>query len=487
MEILRALYRQTFGSEAKRTERICGSGSNRAYYRLSDGDKHSAIGVVGTFVEENHAFIHITRHFTERQLPVPQILAVSDDGLRYLQTDLGDLSLFELIKKKDYTYLKDVMRSLVRFQVEGGKDMDFSVCYPQKEFDRDNVMFDLNYFKYCFLKPMNVDFHECRLQHDFEKLADMLCEERADEDLFMYRDFQSRNVMIHDGKPFFIDYQGGRRGPLYYDVASFLWQASAQYPETLKAELIEVYYNELATKMQVPSKEDFMKRLQLFVFFRTLQVLGAYGYRGLFERKKHFLDSIPAALKNLEACIKTSVADNLPELMSVAEKTVMLEVKKCSNCSNGKETILSNNSEHFEQLKTVSELVVRVFSFSYKQGIPQDESGNGGGYVFDCRSTHNPGRYEEYKTFTGLDECVKTFLEEDGEILTFLESVYKLADHHVERYIERGFTDLMFSFGCTGGQHRSVYCAQHLAEHLHERYGIRVVVHHIAQNKKFEF
>lgn len=275
-------------------------------------------------------------------------------------------------------------------------------------------------------------------------------------------------------QPYFIDFQGGRKGPVYYDLASFLWQASAKYPAELRKELVKEYYEELKKYTEVPTEHHFNRRLQLFVLFRTLQVLGAYGFRGYFERKKHFIDSIPPAIENLRELLELNQQESslfpYPYLIGILQQlTERIHTSSTSTLSRK------------EEAGGDSPLVVRVFSFSYKRGIPEDESGNGGGYVFDCRSTHNPGRYEPYKKLTGLDEPVIRFLEDDGEILTFLESVYKLADHHVERYMQRGFTSLMFSFGCTGGQHRSVYSAQHLAEHIHEKYGIEVRLCHREQ------
>ena len=490
MDGLKTLYRTWCGEEPNHVERLAGAGSNREYYRLSApvGSTMPAtvIGCVGTSCEENHAFITLARHFAEKSLPVPEILAVSDDELRYLQTDLGSVSLFDALQKgraegysdDDTRLLEETIRLLPRLQIVGAEGLDWSVCYPQPSFDEQNVMFDLNYFKYCFLKPSGLDFHELKLEADFRRMAADLTASEATG--FMYRDFQARNIML-SGRPYFIDFQGGRRGPLEYDLASFLWQASAHYPDTLRQHLIDVYFDELQKYAKAPVREEFNRRLRLFVLFRTLQVLGAYGYRGHFERKKHFIDSIPPAKENLRKLLKNStVCDAYPYL-----KTVLLQL-----CDEGKttcETISKSSEPTIEAIPKPTEvpekkpLVVRVFSFSYKKGIPEDESGNGGGYVFDCRSTHNPGRYEPYKKLTGLDEPVIRFLEDDGEITTFLDSVYKLADAHVERYLERGFTSLMFSFGCTGGQHRSVYSAQHLAEHLHQKYGIEVRLCHREQ------
>ncbi len=509
MQQLISLYREWSGAVPAKCEKLPGAGSNRVYYRLSATDGQTVIGVVGTSRDENHAFVCLARHFDSRHLPVPKVLAVSDDEMRYLQTDLGSVSLFEAIRGgreaggrynlAEQELLKQTIRELPRFQIEGAVGLDFSLCYPQAEFDVESVMFDLNYFKYCFLKATNIDFHELKLEANFRLMAKDLTA-ADDMQCFLYRDFQARNVMVAPTNPsqggnqgsspsgrlggglFFIDFQGGRRGPYYYDVASFLWQASAMYSYKLRRELVFEYYNELKKYTEVPSPHYFVRRLALFVLFRTLQVLGAYGFRGYFERKQHFIDSIPPALQNLRELLEYARlnpdAFPYPYLLDVLQRLCEENQKGSPQPLPVKER-RENVSGQGRQTK--APLVVRVFSFSYKKGIPEDESGNGGGYVFDCRSTHNPGRYEEYKQMTGLDEPVIRFLEDDGEILTFLESVYRLADHHVERYIERGFTSLMFSFGCTGGQHRSVYSAQHLAEHLHRKYGIEVRICHREQ------
>ena len=504
MEKLVELYDMWHNSMPVNTVRLAGAGSNRAYYRLFDEEGNSIVGVVGTSRDENHAFIYLSEHFTKRQLPVPQILAVSDDGLRYLQTDLGEVSLFDAIRGgreaggrynlDEQELLKRTIRQLPNIQIRGARELDWQNCYPQPEFDEDSVLFDLNYFKYCFLKPSDLDFNELKLEANFRLFAKDLTSEQCDS--FMYRDFQARNVMLDaDGNPFFIDYQGGRKGPFYYDLASFLWQASARYSNKLRRELVLEYYNALQQYIEVPSVRHFVARLSLFVLFRTLQVLGAYGFRGYFERKKHFLDSIPPAMDNLRALLKLGedvfpypyMMDMLRRLTDMP-RYAHIEEPAVSRADGYKTTDKNVYAAHpqdgpatFSKYDGKGPLRVRVFSFSDRKGIPADESGNGGGYVFDCRSTHNPGRYEPYKKLTGLDEPVIRFLEDDGEILTFLESVYKLADAHVQRYIDRGFTDLMFSFGCTGGQHRSVYSAQHLAEHIHNKYGIEVHVCHREQ------
>ena len=504
MEKLIELYTEWHGSAPVSTERIAGAGSNREYYRLADDDGRTVVGVVGTSRDENHAFVYLAEHFAKRQLPVPQILAVADDGLRYLQTDLGTTSLFDAIRGgreaggrynlEEQELLRRTIRQLPNIQIRGARGLDWQNCYPQPEFDENSVLFDLNYFKYCFLKPSELDFHELKLEANFRLFAKDLTSEPTDS--FLYRDFQARNVMLDaSGNPFFIDFQGGRKGPFYYDLASFLWQASARYPNKLRRQLVADYYEALKQYTEVPSVRHFVKRLSLFVLFRTLQVLGAYGFRGYFERKKHVIDSIPPAMDNLRELLKLGedvfpypyMMDMLRRLTEMP-RYAHIEEPAVSRADGYRTTDRNVYTAHpqdgpatFSKYDGKGPLRVRVFSFSYRKGIPADESGNGGGYVFDCRSTHNPGRYEPYKKLTGLDAPVIRFLEDDGEILTFLDSVYKLADAHVQRYIDRGFTDLMFSFGCTGGQHRSVYSAQHLAEHLHEKFGIEVHVCHREQ------
>lgn len=450
------------------------------------GNGKTIIGVIGESQEENIAFVTIARHFHSQGLPVPKVYAVSDDKMRYLQQDLGSASLFDRIKggrdaggrynTNEQELLLRTMKMLPRLQVLGANGLDWSVCYPQPAFDRDSVHYDLNYFKYCFLKPTGLDFNEVKLEANFRMMAKDLTEE--DSGTFLYRDFQARNVMIDsEDNPWFIDFQGGRRGPFYYDVASFIMQASARYPQKLRQRMVMEYYNELKNYREVPSKRHFVEKLMLFILFRTLQVLGAYGFRGYFEKKKHFIDSIPPAIDNLRELLSADFF-HYPYLRDMLERLV--NMPQFSQAKN-KDKVNADGPATVSKYDGKGPLKVRVFSFSYKKGIPEDVSGNGGGYVFDCRSTHNPGRYEPYKKITGLDEPVIRFLEDDGEILTFLESVYKLADAHVERYMKRGFTDLMFSFGCTGGQHRSVYSAQHLAEHLHVKYGIEVEICHREQ------
>ncbi len=502
MQKLLELYRQWRGTEPQEVTKLPGAGSNREYYRMTDHEGQTVVGCIGTSRDENHAFVYLTEHFCKRQLPVPKILAVSADELRYLQSDLGSISLFDAIRGgreaggrytlSEQELLKRTIRELPNIQIRGARELDFTHCYPQPAFNTDSVLFDLNYFKYCFLKATEIDFHELKLEADFRLLAKDLTT-ADDQQGFLYRDFQARNVMLDaEGKPYFIDYQGGREGPYYYDLASFLWQASAKYPHKLRRELVYEYYNALKSYTEVPTAHRFVERLSLFVLFRQLQVLGAYGFRGYFERKQHFIQSIPPAMQNIRELLGernfpypylTTLLDRLsklPQFQQIEATASRADGYKITD-TNPYKPHPQDGPATFSKYDGKGPLVVRVYSFSYGKGIPDDESGNGGGYVFDCRSTHNPGRYEPYKQLTGLDEPVIRFLEDDGEILTFLDNIYRLADAHVRRYIQRGFTSLMFSFGCTGGQHRSVYSAQHLAEHIHQKFGIEVRICHREQ------
>lgn len=462
VEIVKKLFREYTGEAVEAVAEFPSSGSARRYFRLKSAH-FSLIGVWGNSPGENGAFKYMSAHFKERGLPVPEVYASSADGLAYLQEDLGDTLLFDVMAEGRNTgvwreevcaLLKKTVRLLPAVQYKGAEGMDFGNCYPLPEFDRRSVFWDLNYFKYCFLKTAGLDFREELLEDDFGRFAEILLQTPAET--FMYRDFQSRNVMVREHEPWLIDYQGGRKGPVYYDVASFLWQARAKFPEALREMLLKEYLEELKRYTSVDETE-FRGRLHYFVLFRILQVLGAYGFRGYFEKKSHFLQSVPAAIANLRDWLTTGF-DECPYLASVLSRLV--------------------ESDRYKVAPPKSGLEVSVYSFAYPKGIPEDTSGNGGGFVFDCRAIHNPGKYESYKALTGMDEPVIRFLEEDGEITVFLSHVYALVDASVERYLKRGFTNLTVAFGCTGGQHRSVYSAQHLAEHLHGKYGVRVRLVH---------
>ena len=453
MQELTSLYASRYGVPPAEVTPITGSASNRSYYRMSS-PAGTCIGVVGLDSAENNAFLTLARQFINKGIPVPEVYCVSDDRMRYLQEDMGDALLFD---NADDSLLCRTMALLPKIQFEGADGLDFSVCYPQPSFDRRMVMFDLNYFKYCFLKPSGHEFNEVILQDDFERFADDLLSCSSDIPTFMYRDFQPRNVMVHDGNPYFIDFQGGRRGPVHYDVASFVWHARSGFSAQSREKMLDAYLESLSAYMSV-DRTEFVEELKLFVLFRNLQVLGAYGFRGWAEHKANFVVSIPGAIKALKELLSgnscgdfSSVRDRYPYMTETLECMTRLDRFEGENLSDGR-------------------LTVTVSSFSFKKGIPEDPSGNGGGYVFDCRSIHNPGRYQQYRKLTGMDEPVIRFLEEDGEITGFLDHVYGVVDPHVETYSERGFSSLKVSFGCTGGQHRSVYCAEHLARHLATSY-----------------
>ncbi|WP_368044336.1 RNase adapter RapZ [uncultured Duncaniella sp.] len=461
MKQLNELYRRYTGKDAEQVKLLTPAGSSRKYYRLSGRDGEvSLIGVAGTDCKENEAFIYLSRHFYEKGLPVPRVLAVSDDGMCYLESDLGDVSLFAL--KGDEGLLEKAVRMLARFHYEGSDGMDYTKCFPVDAFDRQSVMWDLNYFKYSFLNTSGISYSEPRLEADMVRLAEDVDRVTRNESRFMLRDFQSRNVMVKDGEVYFIDYQGGRRGPSAYDLASFLWQAKAGFSHELRERLIEVYADE-ARRYDDVDAEMLKQQVRSMALIRTLQVMGAYGLRGRFERKPHFLQSIPLALGNLRSLLDEGIGD-YPYLNEMLPR--LIEAGKGIGVSD----------DGFEGL------TVRVSSFSFKKGIPEDPSGNGGGYVFDCRAMDNPGRYEEYRSLTGLDREVIEFLEAKGEIGRFLDSCHSLVDAAVGNYLNRGFNSLMVSYGCTGGQHRSVYSAQHTAEHIKERFPqVRVLLCHREQ------
>ena len=493
MKQLIELYKNTTGFVPDNIEKLNEAGSNRKYFRLhsKNNTPESVIGVIGTSADENKAFYNLAILFSNKNIRVPKVYSISNDYICYLQEDLGDISLFDFIKngrihsgnydENEKNMIERVIRDLPHIQLQMNDSTVFQQCYPFKRMDRNSVMFDLNYFKYCYLKLNGLDFNEVKLQDDLDAMADDIL--NVNEYGFQYRDFQARNVLLKNDKPYYIDFQGGRCGPIYYDLVSFLWQASSRFSDKLRAYMVNAYLDELKKMRGVNvNEDDFKMKINVFVLFRTLQVLGAYGYRGLWEKKQHFIDSIPLALNNLSELINNGVCDNYNYLKQVAINLVSCKDEVIGEDHNSTLELIKNDKSYLK--KGDKPLIVRVFSFSYKKGIPQDDSGNGGGYVFDCRSTHNPGRYEQYKHISGLDKPVIDFLEQDGEILKFLDSVYKLADFHVKRYIDRGFTNLMFAFGCTGGQHRSVYAAQHLAQHINRNFGVEVHIFHREQNIK---
>jgi hypothetical protein len=283
----------------------------------------------------------------------------------------------------------------------------------------------------------------------------------------MYRDFQSRNILVRNDQLYFVDYQGGRKGALQYDVASLLFQAKNNFSNETRTELLTFYLVQLNQRKNI-NQNEFKKYYYGYVIIRLLQTLGAYGFRGYYENKTHFLLSIPYALKNLQWLVdEKHLPGKLPELKNIFDSILKNEELK-------KLDIGQQNKK----------LKVTINSFSYKDGIPKDYSGNGGGFVFDCRSLDNPGRYPEYINSTGLDENVIGFLREKNDVKEFLNSIFSIIDESVKKYINREFKDLMINFGCTGGQHRSVFCAESLARHLRENFNVVVELDHNQLNKR---
>src|SRR6266852_407327 len=467
MDVLKKLFEQHFHVPVGRMQPLQGElgGSGRKVIRLAS-EKASAIGILYNVREENIAFLEFSRHFRRHGLPVPEIYAEDLSEGAYLEEDFGDTTLFEFLSKnrvgeniapQAVEAYRKVVGVLPRFQIEAGQDLDYKVCYPRGSFDRQSITWDLNYFKYYFLRLAGIPFNEQALEDDFSRLTKFLLSARRE--YFLYRDFQSRNIMLRDGHPFFVDYQGGRRGALQYDIASLLYDAKAALPPELRQQLLDHYLNQLAGFIEL-DREVFMQHYNAYVYVRIMQALGAYGFRGFYERKAHFLQSVPYALNNLRWLLhNVKLSVELPTLIDAFTSMV--------------------GSEKLQSLAAQAEtLTVRVFSFSFHQGLPKDDSGNGGGFVFDARSIPNPGREERYKSLTGKDAPVIDYLNQQESVHQFLARGMSLADARVSEYQHRGFKSLMVSFGCTGGQHRSVFLAEQVAARLRGRSGVEVAVHH---------
>ncbi|HVU98867.1 MAG TPA: RNase adapter RapZ [Puia sp.] len=454
-------------------EKIPQSGSNRMYFRLRTA-AGSFIATYNDNVRENETFIHYSRHFRAKGSPVPEIFAVNAAYTIYLQEDFGDLSLLGELEKQGhndrvYSFFQKSLAQLARLQILGDAGLDYSWAITSKEFGKQAILSDLLYFKYYFLDTLQIPYDKELLIDDFEALSTYLT--HVDHKYFMFRDFQSRNIMLRDEAVHFIDFQGGMKGALQYDVASLLWQAKAELPDSWKDGLLEYYMDCVEGILdKTIDRNRFVSQYNGYVLIRLLQVLGAYGFRGLFERKAHFLISIPLALRNFKWFLgNKQVGIVLPEFERLLGLMVQDEV-----------------IGRFEpvQATAATPLVVHINSFSYKKQHPTDDSGNGGGFMFDCRGIHNPGRIPEFKTQTGRDKPVKDFLEQQTRMPEFLNSVYNIVDISVEDYIKRGFDSLLVNFGCTGGQHRSVYAADALARHLRNKFHVKIDLHHIEQEAK---
>ncbi|HOI86400.1 MAG TPA: RNase adapter RapZ [Lentimicrobium sp.] len=453
------LFESWCGESHETAELLPPSGSDRRYYRLTSKNHH-AIGAWNPDVRENQAFITLSRHFNDAGLPVPAVFAVDHSQQAYLQNDLGDITLFSLLSQEGLSenvkaLYRDAVKLLPRFQVDGAINLDFNVCYPRKAFDLQSMRWDLNYFKYYFARLSGFGFDEQALEDDFDRLTGFLLS--AENTFFLYRDFQSRNIMIYGGKPCFIDFQGGRQGPLQYDLASLIYDAKANLPREFRNELLGLYMKEISLHTTI-DPDDFTARYRGFILIRILQALGAYGFRGFYQKKEHFLQSIPYALNNLDYLLTHEHPGiELPALEKLLRSFIQSDTMR-NYAKPG--------------------LKVRITSFSYRKQIPSDTTGNGGGFVFDCRALPNPGRLEEYRKLTGRDETVIRYLAGHHETGLFLGAVYTLVDQAVENYLSRKFTNLMVSFGCTGGQHRSVYCAEQLSAHLNKRFGLNIKPEH---------
>jgi aminoglycoside/choline kinase family phosphotransferase len=477
MDVLTKLFEQHFHIPVDRVQPVQGElgASGRKIIRLSGGE-HSAVGVLYDVREENLAFLEFSRHFRAHGLPVPEIYGEDLSQGAYLEEDLGDTTLFEFLSSnrvgeniapQAVEAYRKVVAVLPRFQVEAGRDLDYKVCYPRGVFDGQSIAWDLNYFKYYFLRLAGIPFNEQLLEDDFSRLTTFLL--TADLDYFLYRDFQSRNVMIRDGNPFFVDYQGGRKGALQYDIASLLYDAKADLPPVLRQELLDLYLTRLADFIPL-TREAFMYHYYGYVYLRIMQALGAYGFRGFYERKAHFLQSVPYALNNVRWLLDhVELPLVLPTLMDAFSRMAASEkLQRIAPLGNSQTLV-----------PTKEKLMVQIFSFSYRQGIPKDETGHGGGFVFDARSVPNPGREERFKPLTGKDALVIEHLNQQESAHQFIASVTSLVDSSVSEYQRRGFTSLTVSFGCTGGQHRSVYFAEQLANHLRGKKGVDVTVRHL--------
>ncbi len=465
---LEKLFEEHFGQLPEKVELMPVSGSDRRYYRLKS-TQYSVIGTFNANTAENNTYFYFTQLFQKHEINIPEIYKISKDKKYYLQQDLGTVSLFDQLMKEGLT--EDVrhnyhkaLEQLTRVQWIAGRDANFDQCFATRQFDEKAIMADLFYFKYYFADLQKIHYNKSLLMEEMELLSKELG--RVQPQMLMYRDFQSRNIMLYEGKAFLIDFQGAMQGPAQYDLASLLWQAKAQLPQAWKEDLLNKYIAAMnALPIARMDEIHFRKGYAQFVLLRLLQVLGAYGFRGLLERKPHFISSIAPALKNLEIFLEQyPQIPAYPELRSLLERLSSREMQE-----------LYRQPERHKD----SKLQVTINSFSYKNGIPKDKTSHGGGFVFDCRGILNPGRYAAYKHLTGRDAAVQDFLKQETKMPDFLNHVYGMVSVNIEDYLSRGFEHLSISFGCTGGQHRSVFAAEQLAAHLNNRYNVPVTICHL--------
>lgn len=470
---LKAYYEAWAQEPLELLEMLPVSGSQRRYIRVAGKNKRALLAY-NPNPAENDAFVAYTKHFLQQGIPVPQLYTTPQEEHLYLLEDLGDLTLLKQLEQKregstihasTIAYYKKSLEALAQLQVNGIKNLAVEDYQQPSRFNRNNMLWDANYFKYYFLKPKEVVFNEAALEQDFNTLIDYLAQTPANT--FMMRDCQARNIMVRGDEIYFIDYQGGKYGPLQYDVASLLYQAKANLSQTLREELLEHYLQALTPLIEV-NQDAFKASFYGFVLLRSLQVLGAYGFKGLFQGKIHFIQSIPYALKNVQWLLD--------------QQLVPVDIPHLTQALRG--LIAQNQSTPPTPTVDKKQLTITIQSFSYRRGIPTDHSGNGGGFVFDCRFLHNPGRYQPYKHLTGRDPSVIDFLLEKSDITAFLDHAKEIVTPAVENYIEREFSHLSINFGCTGGQHRSVYSADQIAAFLEEKYPVQVVLKHREQELK---
>lgn len=469
ISVLEKLFEDHFLVKPESITALPVSGSDRRYYRMRAGEI-SAIGTYNSNVPENNSYFYFTELFRKHEINVPEVYKVGRERRYYLQQDLGSTSLFDLLMEKGYTdevkdYFHKSVEQLVKLQWQAGRECNYNQCFSSKQFDEKAIMSDLLYFKYYFADLQKIPYDKNALMDEMESLSRDLG--RIQPQALMYRDFQSRNIMVHEGKVFFIDYQGAMQGPPQYDLASLLWQAKAKIPAAWKEDMLNKYVTAMED-LKISRVEEiyFRKGYLQFVLLRMLQVLGAYGFRGLLENKPHFRTSIGPALKNLNSFLNEHT-----QIPMYAELRALLE------------NISAANMQEYYSVPEPSadiKLQVSISSFSYKKnGVPKDKTSHGGGYVFDCRGVKNPGRYKDYKFLLGTDEQVMQYLERETRMTEFMQHAESMVSLNVEDYMSRGFDHLSVSFGCTGGQHRSVYAAEHLATYIRNKYKIPVEVTHV--------
>jgi aminoglycoside/choline kinase family phosphotransferase len=466
VKLLEELYEQWSKTKAESIVPLPESGSYRRYFRIASGNNH-VMGVHNSDNRENQAFVYLNRQLLKTGNLVPEVFTVNLEKHVYLEQDLGDITLLEHLaairnspdsEEKIRQIYRRVIDAMPGLQVHVSREIDYSVCYPRAEFDVQSMMWDMNYFKYCLLKPLRIDFFEQDLEDDFVKIVHWLIE--ADRNSFMFRDFQSRNIMLHQNELYFIDFQGGRKGPLQYDLASLLFEAKTRLSHDIRQEMLEYYLSVFGEAFTWFDRDKFLEYYYGFVYLRLMQAMGAYGFRGYIERKPLFLQSLPYAVKTLSWLMKNKPMPlNLVSLPGVFERLI--------NMPKIKEYEINHDT-----------FTVTISSFAYKNGIPQDNSGNGGGFVFDCRALDNPGKYDEFKEFSGKDQPVIEFLESKTDVMDFFINTLNLIEQAVRVYLGRGFKSLMVNYGCTGGQHRSVFMAERLSAYLKNKYAINIVIIH---------